>query len=66
MYGYPDDNKALIWGAKETAYMQVSMSGSAYDATINLVDTQLSNEDYFAAEDWQAEQPVLYHFDFAE
>ncbi len=66
MYGYPDDNKELIWGAKEDAYMQVSMSGSAYDATIRMVDTQLSNEDYFAASDWKAEQAPLYHFGFAE
>lgn len=66
MYGYPDDSKELIWGAKEDAYMQVSMTGSAYDATIRLVDMQLSNEDYFAASDWKAEHEPLYHFGFAE
>ena len=66
MYGYPDDNKELIWGVKEDAYMQVSMTGSAYDATIKLVDMQLSNEDYFSARDWKEEQPSLYHFGFAE
>ncbi|MGN0919766.1 MAG: hypothetical protein ACI4OR_03300 [Alphaproteobacteria bacterium] len=65
-YGYPDDNKELIWGAKEDAYMQVSMSGSGYDAVIKLVDRQLSNEDYFAAADWKAEQAPLHHFGFAE
>ena len=66
MYGYPDDNKELIWGAKEDAYMQVSMSGSNYDATIKLIDMQLSNEDYFAAADWKADQVSLHHFGFAE
>lgn len=66
MYGYPDDANELIWGVKEDAYMQVSMMGSAYDATIKLVDMHLSNEDYFAASDWKADQKPLYHFGFAE
>ena len=66
LYGYPDDSKELIWGTTKDAYMQVSMSGSAYDVTIKLVDIQLSNEDYFAASDWKAEQEPLYHFGFAE
>ena len=66
MYGYPDDNKELIWGVKEDAYMQVSMSGSAYDATIKLVDMKLSHEDYFEAADWKADQGSPYHFGFAE
>lgn len=66
MYGYPDDPNELIWGTKEDAYMQVSMMGSAYDATIKLVDSQLSNEDYFEATDWKADKEPLYHFGFTE
>ncbi len=66
MYGYPDDSKELVWGAKEDAYMQVSMMGSAYDATIKLVDTKLSNEDYFEATDWKADQELTEHFGFDE
>ena len=65
-FGYPDDSKELIWGAKGYAYMQASMTGSAYDATIQLVDVALSNEDYFAAADWKAEQKSPHHFGFAE
>ena len=66
MYGYPDDNEHMIWGVKEDAYMQVIMTGTAYDATIKMEDVALSNEDYFAAEDWKADQEPLYHFGFAE
>ena len=66
LYGYPDDNKALLWGAKEDAYMQVGMSGSSYNAMIILNDTKLSDEDYFAASDWKAEQGTTHHFGFAE
>ena len=67
-YGYPDDKNEFIWGDKEKkdAYMQVSMKGSSYDATITLVDMSLYTEDYFAATDWKADQKPLYHFGFAE
>ena len=64
MYGYPDDSKQLLWGVREDAYMQISMAGSAYDAVIKLVDTKLSNEDYFAASDWKADQETPYRFGF--
>ena len=66
MYGYPDDNKELLWGSKEDAYMQVAMIGSSYDATIILNDTRLSNEDYFAATDWKEQTGTPYHFGFAK
>ena len=66
MYGYPDDANELIWGVKDDAYMQISMMGSAYDAAIKLVDTKLSDEDYFEATDWKADQEPLYHFGFTE
>ena len=65
-YGYPDDSKELIWGTKQDAYMQVSMTGTAYDATIKLMDIAASSEDYFAATDWKNDQEPLYHFGFAE
>ena len=65
-FGYPDDSKELIWGSKGHAYMQVSMTGSAYNALIKLEDVALSNEDYFAAADWKAEQKSSHHFGFAE
>ena len=66
MYGYPDDNDRMIWGVKEDAYMQVSMTGTAYDATIKMEDVALSNEDYFEAEDWKKDQEPLHRFGFAE
>ena len=66
MYGYPDDNEHMIWGVKEDAYMQVSMTGTAYDATIKMEDVALSNEDYFAAVDWKADTEPVYHFGFVE
>ena len=65
-YGYPDDSKQLVWGAETDAYMQVSMMGSAYDATITLVDRNLSDEDYFEAVNWKENQKTLYHFGFDE
>ena len=65
-FGNPDDNKKMIWGSEDTAYMQVSMTGSSYDAIITMVDRLLSNEDYFANEDWQSEHPSTHHFSFAE
>ena len=66
MYGYPDDKEELIWGSKNDAYMQVSMGGSAYDASIKLVDVELSDEDYFEASNWKADQEPIYHFGFVE
>ena len=66
MYGYPDDKESLIWGNPKDAYMQVSMQGSAYDATITLVDMKLSDEDFFEASDWKADNNQTYHFGFAE
>ena len=66
MYGYPDDKEELIWGSKSDAYMQVSMGGSAYDATIKMVDVELSDEDYFEATDWKADQESPHHFSFVE
>ena len=66
MYGYPDDNEHMIWGVKEDAYMQVSMTGTAYDAAIKMEDVALSNEDYFAAVDWKADQEPVHHFGFTE
>ena len=66
MYGYPDDKDLLVWGSPKDAYMQVSMVGSSYDATITLVDMKLSDEDYFEATDWKADNTPNYHFGFAE
>ena len=65
-YGYPDDNKQLLWGTPQDAYMQVSMTGTAYDATIKLTDVRLSNEDYFAAQDWKSQHENTFHFGFDE
>ena len=64
--GVATQSKELIWGTKEDAYMQVSMMGSAYDAAIKLVDTKLSDEDYFEATDWKADHEPFYHFGFTE
>ncbi len=65
-FGYPSDSTNFIWGAKDDAFMQVSMYGSNYDAKITLTDTLLSDEDYFAAKEWIDEQPSLEKFDFGE
>ena len=64
--GVATQSKELIWGTKEDAYMQVAMVGSAYDASVKFVDTQLSNDDYFAATDWKENQGSPHHFGFAE
>ena len=65
-FGNPDDSKKMLWGSEDSAYMQVSMSGSSYDAVITIVDNILSGQDYFANEEWQNEHPSTHHFSFAE
>ena len=65
-YGYPDDGKHYIWGDPNKAYMKAYMSGSNYDGFIILEDVQLSNDDYFAAEDIEVERPPRNTFVFQE
>jgi len=63
-YGYPDDEQKYIWGDPTKAYMKAYVTGSAYDAYIILEDLRLSNEDYFAAMDIEAERPPRNQFRF--
>ena len=63
-YGYPDDEKNYVWGDPKKAYMKAFLTGSSYDAYIILEDIQLSNEDYFEAEDIENERPPRYTFTF--
>ena len=63
-YGNPDDATNLIWGDPQKAYLKAFMTGSAYDAYIIMEDVQLSNEDYFEAEDIEAERPPKNSFLF--
>ena len=56
----------FIWGSTATAFMHITMTGTAYDATITLFDRELYAEDFDAANDWNDEHPILHHFDFAE
>ena len=65
-FGNPDDSKNLIWGSTATSFMHVTMTGTAYDATITLFDRELYTEDFDAANNWNEEHPILHHFDFAE
>ena len=44
--------------------MKAFLTGSSYDAYIILEDIQLSNEDYFEAEDIENERPPRYTFTF--
>ena len=63
-FGYPDDQKLYIWGDPAKAYMKAYMTGSNYDGFIIMEDIQLSNEDYFEAQDVESERPVRNHFSF--
>ena len=65
-YGYPDktDKNVLVWGDETKSYMHAYMTGSAYDAYVIMEDVSLFNEDYFEAEDIQAERPPQNRFGF--
>lgn len=45
-YGLPDDSDKLVWGNPNTAYMQVAMYGSAYNAYIVMENYTTQDEDY--------------------
>lgn len=61
-FGNPDDAKNYIWGDKDDAFMQIAVYGTAYDARITLTDMALSDEDYFEAKEWLAENPSPENF----
>ena len=64
-YGHPDDSQNMIWGDQKKAYMQVQMFGTAYNATINLVDMLAYAYDYFVAEDIEIDRPPKNDFTFS-
>lgn len=63
-FGNPDDAKNYIWGNPDDAFMQIAVYGTAYDARITLTDMLLSDEDYFEAKEWLAENPSPENFSF--